>query len=357
MPLGQVIAWAPEAGRGSDQAGSPQPRIIVDGKHRLLILLACLYGQTLLLEHCGNSVPMRAAFNPQQERFLLSGTKTSTTRAWLPDIAVLFDGATDVNLLIDQYCDANPHCARAQIGAAIARLRCCVHNPIALTDLNSTYEKTEVLEVFRDANKTFSRRSRATCKAVIEERLKSRTMLDFDRPMIQTINASQRLVAERAAVAQEIGRPALQVELLTQFGKSYPIVAANPPETMEAGMCFKNAAMLALQSQGTDNPLYYCEGYAVADKFPMPWAHAWCVDDAGEIHDPTWPNGSDYFGIPFTHNGLANLLLEIGYYGILDHLYVLQHKRWTLEQIRTLITGAIAGSMSQMLSGQSSSHE
>lgn len=80
--------------------------------------------------------------------------------------------------------------------------------------------------------------------------------------------------------------------------------------------CFMNAARLAL-----DNPeLTYVEGVAVS---VIPTAHAWCVDQAGQVIDPTWENPERcvYLGVPIQTGFLKQSLFESGVWGIMpEHI-------------------------------------
>ncbi len=62
------------------------------------------------------------------------------------------------------------------------------------------------------------------------------------------------------------------------------------------GQCFKNAFLLVSEFR---NELFYAEGYAHRNGSQMPFLHAWAVTAKGECVDPTWPDGIDYFGVPF----------------------------------------------------------
>lgn len=44
----------------------------------------------------------------------------------------------------------------------------------------------------------------------------------------------------------------------------------------------------------------YVEGYALT-RFGLACEHAWCVDEHGHVHDPTWQDGDGtaYLGVPF----------------------------------------------------------
>jgi len=84
-----------------------------------------------------------------------------------------------------------------------------------------------------------------------------------------------------------------------------------------AKMCFQNAATAAL-----DHPeLTYVEGYAFSSVFPLPINHGWLTDRAGRVVDPTWAEGSGYFGIPFPQPLLSKALLLTGSYGFIDQLW------------------------------------
>jgi hypothetical protein len=61
-------------------------------------------------------------------------------------------------------------------------------------------------------------------------------------------------------------------------------------------MCFYNARQLVLRSS---KRLRYCEGYVLWPKLPLLIHHAWAIDEAGRVVDPTLARPQDYqfFGI------------------------------------------------------------
>jgi hypothetical protein len=47
--------------------------------------------------------------------------------------------------------------------------------------------------------------------------------------------------------------------------------------------------------------------------------HAWCIDRADFVADPTWLCGHDYFGVPFRHDYLRAIVLAKNGYGLIDN--------------------------------------
>jgi hypothetical protein len=77
------------------------------------------------------------------------------------------------------------------------------------------------------------------------------------------------------------------------------------------GECYANAARLAQRHR----ELIYVEGYACSI---IPMLHGWCTTLDGKIIDPTWKNGTGYFGVPFKKKFILKLMVEHGTYGFID---------------------------------------
>jgi hypothetical protein len=100
--------------------------------------------------------------------------------------------------------------------------------------------------------------------------------------------------------------------LVLHYGRSY--TPAPLPEGIcrgEMRQCYSNAMQLVK----TRSDLTYVEGYAFSVVFPM--GHGWATADGRTAIDPTWDNGSDYFGIPFTRSFWEGFVASTGYWGIL----------------------------------------
>ena len=83
------------------------------------------------------------------------------------------------------------------------------------------------------------------------------------------------------------------------------------------GDCFLNALLLA----SNFDELHYAEGFALSAKIAgeSPKLHAWCVDDDGNVVDPTWRDklmGQEYCGLVFKLLPLTDLHLKGKLFGI-----------------------------------------
>lgn len=82
-------------------------------------------------------------------------------------------------------------------------------------------------------------------------------------------------------------------------GHEFPEIAPKrfvPRRHRKSGQCYLNCAQLALG----DGQLTYVEGFAVLPDIALHFQHAWCVDENGQVVDPTWAEpGRAYFGVPF----------------------------------------------------------
>jgi hypothetical protein len=91
------------------------------------------------------------------------------------------------------------------------------------------------------------------------------------------------------------------------------------PKGMRKGepkACFENAALRSKP----DGTYVYCEGFAMSERIAFPFLHAWLVNKAGQIIDPTLrsPNGYQYLGIKIPHDVLWEELFKTEVYGVLD---------------------------------------
>ena len=77
--------------------------------------------------------------------------------------------------------------------------------------------------------------------------------------------------------------------------------------------CFCNATHLALETG-----LTYVEGFAFRI---IPFLHAWCVDDDGNVYDPTLQDSDtvEYYGVKFDIDFVLETVEDKGTYGVIDN--------------------------------------
>ncbi|MDB6017694.1 MAG: hypothetical protein JWR19_2183 [Pedosphaera sp.] len=117
---------------------------------------------------------------------------------------------------------------------------------------------------------------------------------------------------------QKMNRRFVSLErLLLECGREFPL-APMPDELKrfmgKKGHCYMNATQLALSGFEA----IYCEGYAVCKGLPIPLRHGFCITPSGEVIDPTWKDGTEYFGIPISKRFLFETMKRREVFGILD---------------------------------------
>lgn len=98
-------------------------------------------------------------------------------------------------------------------------------------------------------------------------------------------------------------------------GDDFPaasLPASFPPGYGVPRECFANAGLAATDGLGT-----YCEGYAVFSDSPIAIHHAWLIDPAGRVIDPTWeqPELCHYRGFAIPTPRYLNATVECGFAG------------------------------------------
>jgi len=140
-PVGYLIAWRNPTVKLKDGTHSAGKRILIDGQQRVTALMAALLGRDVLTKDY-ETVRIRIAFHPQEEKFEVSNVAIQKNAGWLPDIAEIF--APDVKLLdmTLAYSQANPGVDPNDLFRTLDRLRKIVHNHVAVIELGSRMRTT-----------------------------------------------------------------------------------------------------------------------------------------------------------------------------------------------------------------------
>lgn len=113
-PVGYLIAWRNPSVKLKDGTSSAGKRILIDGQQRVTALMAALLGREVLTKDY-ESVRIRIAFNPQEERFEVANPAIRKDVAWIEDVAAVFAPDASLTELTDEYADRNPGSDRKRV--------------------------------------------------------------------------------------------------------------------------------------------------------------------------------------------------------------------------------------------------
>jgi uncharacterized protein with ParB-like and HNH nuclease domain len=110
-PVGYLIAWRNPTVRLKDGTPSAGKRILIDGQQRVTALMAALLGREVLTKDY-ETVRIRIAFHPQEERFEVANPAIRKDVAWIEDVAEVFAPEASLTELTDTYSEKNPSAER-----------------------------------------------------------------------------------------------------------------------------------------------------------------------------------------------------------------------------------------------------
>jgi len=159
-PVGYLIAWRNPTVRLKDGSTAAGKRILIDGQQRVTALMASLLGTEVLTDDY-ETVRIRIAFNPQDEKFEVANPAIRKNVTWIPDVAKVFEPSTSLFQLVSDYCTANPASSKEQIFKVIEKLRGIIHNHVGIIELSEDLDIETVTEIFIRVNSAGSPLSQA----------------------------------------------------------------------------------------------------------------------------------------------------------------------------------------------------
>src|SRR5215210_9007976 len=105
-PVGYLIAWRNPTVRLKDGTSSRGKRILIDGQQRVTALMAALLGREVLTKNY-ETVRIRIAFHPQEEKFEVANPAIQKNVAWIEDVAEVFAPNADLIELTETYVERN----------------------------------------------------------------------------------------------------------------------------------------------------------------------------------------------------------------------------------------------------------
>ena len=159
-PVGYLIAWRNPTVKLKDGTSSAGKRILIDGQQRVTALMAALLGREVLTKDY-ETLRIRIAFNPQEERFEVSNPAIRKDAAWIDDVAEVFAPETSLTELTDSYSEKNPGAERKVISRVLEKLRKIINNHVGVIELADDLDIETVTEIFIRVNSAGTELSQA----------------------------------------------------------------------------------------------------------------------------------------------------------------------------------------------------
>lgn len=159
-PIGYLIAWRNPTMRLKDGTSASGKRILIDGQQRVTALMAAILGREVLTKDY-ETVRIRIAFHPQEERFEVSNPAIRKDVAWIEDISEVFSPEASLTELTDVYAEKNPESDRRCVSRVLERLRKIINNHVGVIDLAEDLDIETVTEIFIRVNSAGTELSQA----------------------------------------------------------------------------------------------------------------------------------------------------------------------------------------------------
>lgn len=159
-PIGYLIIWRNPTVKLKDGTFSTGKRILIDGQQRITALMAALLGRDVLTKDY-ETVRIRIAFNPLENRFEVTNPAIQKNTAWIPDIAKVFDPNTSLSELTDEYVEKNPETDKRLISRTLENLRKITNNHVGIIELAEDLDIETVTEIFIRVNSAGAELSQA----------------------------------------------------------------------------------------------------------------------------------------------------------------------------------------------------
>lgn len=145
-PVGYLIAWRNPTVRLKDGTPSAGKRILIDGQQRVTALMAALLGREVLTEDY-ETVRIRIAFHPIEERFEVANPAIRKDAAWIEDVAAVFAPEAKLLQLTRAYSRANDGVDEDAVFATLEKLRRIINNHVGIIELAEDLDIETVTEI------------------------------------------------------------------------------------------------------------------------------------------------------------------------------------------------------------------
>jgi hypothetical protein len=159
-PVGYLIAWRNPTVRLKDGTSAAGKRVLIDGQQRVTALMASLLGREVLTEDY-ETVRIRIAFHPIEEKFEVANPAIRKDSAWINDVALVFSPDAKLLQLTRSYTEANPGRDEDSVFSALEKLRKIINNHVGIIELAEDLDIETVTEIFIRVNSAGARLDQA----------------------------------------------------------------------------------------------------------------------------------------------------------------------------------------------------
>jgi len=159
-PIGYLISWRNPTVKLKDGTPSAGKRILIDGQQRVTALMAAILGREVLTKDY-ETVRIKIAFNPLEEKFDVATPIIRKDVKWIEDVSTVF--APDAKLLqiTKAYANANKDIDEDMIFSVLEKLRKIINNHVGIIELAEDLDIETVTEIFIRVNSAGAELSQA----------------------------------------------------------------------------------------------------------------------------------------------------------------------------------------------------
>jgi hypothetical protein len=159
-PIGYLISWRNPTVRLKDGTPSAGKRILIDGQQRVTALMAALLGREVLTEDY-ETVRIRIAFHPIEEKFEVANPAIRKDAAWIEDVSAIFAPDAKMLQVTRSYTKANPGVDEDAVFTTLEKLRKIINNHVGIIELAEDLDIETVTEIFIRVNSAGARLDQA----------------------------------------------------------------------------------------------------------------------------------------------------------------------------------------------------
>lgn len=159
-PVGYLILWRNPSVRLRGGELSFGKRILIDGQQRIVSLVASLLGREVINKDY-ESVRIRIAFNPVEEKFEVANPAIEKNSIWIADVSELFAPEASIIEIVHQYHLKNPDLEIKDIEKKLTNLQKIINNQVGIIELSENLDIDTVTEIFIRVNSAGTELSQA----------------------------------------------------------------------------------------------------------------------------------------------------------------------------------------------------